>query len=173
MARYNGPGNSTDEARAMAVDGSGNVYVAGVSAGSDGYFDYATIKYDTGGNQVWVARYNGPGNADDMARALAVDGAGNVYVTGYSAGIGTSSDYATIKYSASAAPTPTPTSTPSPSPTPTPSPTATPAPPSSPSSPSSSVGGRPLSDPPTWALLAGGAAALGFYVVLSRRRRRP
>ena len=99
VARYNGPTNANDYANAIAVDGSGNVYVTGFSDNSG--FDYATIKYDSSGQQQWVARYNGPANDDDEARAIIVDGAGNVYVTGYSVGSGTQEDYATIKYDAS------------------------------------------------------------------------
>ena len=101
VARYNGPGNDNDAARAIAVDGSGNVYVTGVSTGSASDFDYATIKYSPLGEEEWVARYNGPGNGIDSAYAMAVDGSGNVYVTGISFGSGTDYDATTIKYSPS------------------------------------------------------------------------
>jgi hypothetical protein len=98
LRRYNGPGNSSDGARAIAVDGSGNVYVTGQSEGSETGYDYATIKYYADGDTAWVERYNGPGSYYDEASAIAVDGSGNVYVTGESHGSGTYSDYATIKY---------------------------------------------------------------------------
>ena len=100
VARYNGPGNSFDRAAALAVDGSGNVYVTGGSVSSDTYEDYATIKYTAEGTEAWVARYSGPENRRDFAWDLAVDGSGNVYVTGDSEGSGTDYDYATIKYNA-------------------------------------------------------------------------
>ena len=98
--RYNGPANATDEATAIAVDENGNVYVTGVSIASGSYGDYTTIKYDKDGNTKWVKRYNGPGNSVDNPTAIAVDKQGNVYVTGWSYGIGTFEDYATIKYDA-------------------------------------------------------------------------
>ncbi|KAF0157600.1 MAG: Uncharacterized protein FD188_2699, partial [Ignavibacteria bacterium] len=98
VQRYNGPGNSDDEAIALTVDGSGNVYVSGRSVGSGTSRDYATIKYNSNGIEQWVQRYNGPGNSFDEARAISVDGSGNIYVTGRSVGSGTFSDYATIKY---------------------------------------------------------------------------
>jgi ankyrin repeat protein len=98
VRRYNGPGNSADQAYALAVDGSGNVYVTGRSIGSGTDYDYATIKYNSNGDTAWVRRYNGSGNSGDYVHALAVDGSGNVYVTGMSPGSVTSDDYATIKY---------------------------------------------------------------------------
>src|SRR5262249_24373065 len=97
VARYNGPGNDMDFANAIAVDASGNVYVTGSSRGAGGDFDYATVKYDSSGQQQWIARYNGPGNVDDEAYGIAVDASGNVYVTGDSGGSGSGNDYATIK----------------------------------------------------------------------------
>ncbi len=95
---YNGPVDSTDQACAIAVDNSGNVYVTGLSYGSGTYIDYATIKYYPNGDTAWVRRYDGPGDSIDVANAIAVDGSGNVYVTGWSFGSGTTYEYATIKY---------------------------------------------------------------------------
>jgi uncharacterized delta-60 repeat protein len=101
VARYNGPSNADDYGNAIAIDGSGNVYVTGSSVDLVNGFDYTTVKYDSSGQELWAARYNGPGNEDDEPYAMAVDASGNVYVTGYSTGSGTGYDYTTIKYNAS------------------------------------------------------------------------
>ena len=98
IARYNSPGNSNDRATSIAVDGSGNIYVTGTSRDSGTGDDYATIKYNSSGVQQWVRKYNGSGDSTDQATSIAVDGSDNVYVTGSSTGLGTSYDYATIKY---------------------------------------------------------------------------
>ena len=66
--------------------------------GTSGNVDYATIQYNADGTLNWAQRYNGPGNGDDIANALALDAAGNAYITGGSADIGTADDYTTIKY---------------------------------------------------------------------------
>jgi uncharacterized delta-60 repeat protein len=97
---YNGPGNSDDEAIAIALDDQNNIYITGRSKhGSFGStFDIATIKYNNSGEEQWVARYDGPANDVDAGVSAAVDGSGNVYVTGVSTGSGTLYDYATIKY---------------------------------------------------------------------------
>ena len=102
VARYNGPGNGWDEAHAIAVDSSGNVYVTGWSRDKWTNDDYATVAYDSSGNQLWVARYNGPANWHDHATVIALGSSGNVYVTGYSMdNITTSQDYTTIAYDSS------------------------------------------------------------------------
>src|SRR5262245_16357618 len=108
--RYAGPGDGWDDPCCIVVDSSGNVIVTGLSdhSGNDSShtnFDYATIKYSNAGVPLWTNRYNGPGNAADTARAIAVDASGNVFVTGTSIGI--SDDYATIKYSNAGTPLPT------------------------------------------------------------------
>ncbi|HEY49941.1 MAG TPA: hypothetical protein G4O13_07845 [Dehalococcoidia bacterium] len=98
VARYDGPIGGEDEAQAVAVDTWGNVYITGWSQGNGTGEDYATVKYDTNGNQLWVARYDGPASGNDRALAMVLDDSANVYVTGWSQGNGTGEDYATVKY---------------------------------------------------------------------------
>src|SRR5262249_8357955 len=63
-------------------------------------YDYYTAKYAAAdGALLWEKRYNGQNNGDDYANAVAVDGSGNVVVTGYSDN-GTNYDYYTAKYGA-------------------------------------------------------------------------
>src|SRR5262245_31977880 len=103
--RYDGAANnSNDRARAIAVDSSGNVIVTGYSitnAANGDYGDYATIAYSNSGVPLWTNRYNGPGNAGDVANAIAVDPDGNVFVTGFSRSSRDqfTDDYAAVAYS--------------------------------------------------------------------------
>ena len=95
--RYNGPANSDDIAYAVAVDADSSVIVTGFSADAGGHADYLTIAYSSAGVPLWTNRHDSPTNGNDMAFAVAVDGPGNMFVTGYS----TSEvvpDYLTIKY---------------------------------------------------------------------------
>jgi len=96
--RYAG-GIGDDEAAAMALDDSGNIYVAGYSVGNGTSSDYATIKYSSTGVPLCTNRYDGPFNSADGATAIAVDRDGNLFVAGSSIGIGSGVDFATIKYS--------------------------------------------------------------------------
>lgn len=86
-------GSGADYGNSVAVDGSGNVYVAGyfnsatISFGSimltnsnDGTADIFFVKYDGNGNVLWAQSAGGLGN--DCARSIAIDASGNVYVAG-------------------------------------------------------------------------------------------
>ncbi len=96
--KYNGIHSTDDQITDMKSDGLDNIYVCGKSVGNGAGYDYATVKYNSGGTQQWVARYNSPSNNDDAANAVDVDPAGNVFVTGYSYQTGSFYDFATIKY---------------------------------------------------------------------------
>ena len=98
VRRYDGPttvfSHDYDNAAALAVDVNGNVFVTGNS--SD---DFATVKYDAAGTEIWVRRYNGPAAGADWATAIAVDASGNAYVSGSSYGNSTTQyDFATLSY---------------------------------------------------------------------------
>lgn len=86
-----GGGADGDYARCIAVDAAGNSYIAGEIEGTamfgttqvngnPGTNDIFVAKYDANGNLAWVKSYGGYSN--DKARAIAVDPAGNIYITG-------------------------------------------------------------------------------------------
>lgn len=98
VARYNGPSDSYDISTDIITDISGNVYVTGYSYDNVSLEDYATIKYNSSGEQQWVSKYNGASGKFDIANSITTDNAGNVFVTGYSYDVNSSEDYATVKY---------------------------------------------------------------------------
>jgi uncharacterized delta-60 repeat protein len=97
LTEFNGMEGGYNFSSSIAVDDSGNSYVTGYSYGTSSY-DYATVKYDRLGNEMWVARYEGPAGGDDLAISLVADKSGNTYVTGFSYGSGSGTDITTIKY---------------------------------------------------------------------------
>jgi uncharacterized membrane protein (UPF0136 family) len=105
LAKYNASGSyvwakamggtGTDQGLSLALDGSGNVLLTGyfngtayfdpggsttnlVSAGSSDLF---LAKYDASGNYVWAKRMGG--TSTDQGLSLALDGSGNVLLTGF------------------------------------------------------------------------------------------
>jgi hypothetical protein len=99
-ARFNAAVSSTG--LAVAVDASGNVYVAGEHYTTSDYVSMVTLKYSPAGVQQWAHyAFYGYENEESSAYDLALDGSGNVYVTGFlykpsDPGI---RDYLTVKYS--------------------------------------------------------------------------
>jgi hypothetical protein len=106
-------GNRHDIPSAIALSSSSDpdgacVYVTGSSwrsATINGIvyqnYDYATVKYTTGGTLVRAKRYDGPGKGNDYASALAIDDTNdvnNVYVTGSALGTTTGYDFVTGAY---------------------------------------------------------------------------
>jgi hypothetical protein len=91
-AQYPGRGN------AIGTDAEGNAYVTGQSTGIGTGNDYATIKYSTNGQQLWVKRFSEAGDSDDQAQAIALGPNGEVYVTGFSNPTNGLYEITTIKY---------------------------------------------------------------------------
>jgi len=100
---YDGPGHGTDMALGIAAHDSGHVYLVGCVSGDDGA-DLAVVKCSTDGSTEWVALYDGPGESDEQPWAMALDSAGNVFVTGdyiyFISGMGFM-DILTVKFLAS------------------------------------------------------------------------
>jgi len=88
-------GLSSDMSSAITLDSNGNVYVTGsyssmvefdpgnpaANLTSAGFTDAFLIKYDAGGNFLWVKSVGGA--SMDRGSNVAVDDNGNVYVVGY------------------------------------------------------------------------------------------
>jgi hypothetical protein len=97
LSQYHGGTPGPNQVNALAVDSAGNAFVTGYSPGPGSGNDIITLKY-AGSNLVWVARYSGPGNGDDIANSIVLDSQGGVYVSGYSATTNGGTEFVTIKY---------------------------------------------------------------------------
>lgn len=94
---YNGSGNGMDEAEMIYVDNNFYTYTAGyVKTGANGK-DFAVVKYDNSGTQVWVKTYDGPAHGDDVPSDMAVSNDGSVYITGTASGGSSGNDIATCR----------------------------------------------------------------------------
>ena len=103
-------GSKNEGARGIGVDGSGNIYLAGNTTSSNLAVTAGALQATFGGQtasylggDAFVAKFSPTGaliyltylggSADDGASALAVDSAGNVYLTGQT----TSTDFPVVK----------------------------------------------------------------------------
>ncbi len=83
-------GTGDDSVSKVALDGSGNIVATGYFNGSvdfgggtlssSGGRDIYVAKYSSTGSHVWSKRMGG--TLDDVATSVAVDGSGNVFITG-------------------------------------------------------------------------------------------
>jgi hypothetical protein len=99
VRRYNGPGDGYDFAASVVggADGS-RIFVTGDSAAADGTTDdFATVAYDSTGQQLWVRRFGSRYTSYALAAAAAEDGS-SVVVTGYVLRAASGGDFATIAY---------------------------------------------------------------------------
>ncbi|MBN2379948.1 hypothetical protein JXM67_09135 [candidate division WOR-3 bacterium] len=88
----------TEMAFDVALDGEGNVYITGCTNDYPKTENkFLTVKYDNDGTELWAKTLGGITSC--VARGIAVDAAGFVYVTGYQENfLQASEDFYTIKY---------------------------------------------------------------------------
>lgn len=90
--------NLEDIAKAISVDGSGNVYTGGTTKKSNGGSDYILIKYDANGNDVWKKRYTAPNPAQSAELAdMKITSNGEIIIAG-TIKTDNGTDFGSIKY---------------------------------------------------------------------------
>jgi uncharacterized delta-60 repeat protein len=98
LVNFDGQAHLDDTPYDVKADSYGNVYVTGTAQGDSNSNDCVTVKFDSNGNQLWMARFD-EAHFPDRGRVVAVDSIGNVYVgASGSTGTGSAYDYVTIKY---------------------------------------------------------------------------
>lgn len=79
--RFDG-GFEDDHPIALALDPSGNIFVAGNSKRALDDDDCLLVKYQSNGNPEWSRYYNGSGTGNDRIRDISCDNNGNIIVVG-------------------------------------------------------------------------------------------
>ena len=92
--------NSFDQARAVAVDGGGNVVAAGFTQNVGTGHDFTVVKFDgVSGVELWRQEINGTRtNSNDQALAVAVDAGGDVVAAGFTQNVVTGNDFTVVKF---------------------------------------------------------------------------
>ena len=95
-----GDDEGVDKVTDVWTDGTYTYIVGSVRNTTTGY-DWKVFKLNSDLVVQWSATYNGNANQDDEAQSVKVDGAGNVYVTGWSTVTNEGRNFVTRKYNAS------------------------------------------------------------------------
>ena len=102
VSTFDGKGLEFNTKTAVGVlsDKKGDVFVSCFTGGYENNSTacgFATVKYDANGKELWEKYYLNPSMAT-APKGMAMDGAGNVYVTGELSSVSAPSSYLTIKY---------------------------------------------------------------------------
>ena len=89
-------GTEFSDGEGVAVDRSGSIYVIGRSSSYAGHLNVLLLKFDSNGNMLWQKTWGG--TFDNFGRGVAVDGSGNIYVTGDTDSFGFSRDVFLLKF---------------------------------------------------------------------------
>ena len=98
VRKYNGTANGADQASAIAGDSAGNIYIVGTAVDLSQDNNIVTLKYLSDGSLAWAQVFNGESNLADYGDDIAVDNAGNVYVSGQTRTTGGGAKMLTLKY---------------------------------------------------------------------------
>jgi predicted RNA binding protein with dsRBD fold (UPF0201 family) len=80
-------GSGYDSGAGIALDGSGNAFITGSTESyEDENGDAFLLKYDSSGNLLWNKTWGG--SFDDRGYGIALDGSGNLFITGYTKSYG-------------------------------------------------------------------------------------
>ncbi|HEY3251758.1 MAG TPA: SBBP repeat-containing protein [Ignavibacteria bacterium] len=94
---FNGGFSHWDEAvDILFCPSTSSIIVTGFTEYQNTCFDIVTLKYSLQGELQWVKIYHHPGSVSNKPKGLKADGAGNIYLTGFTCQ--SQADFLTIKY---------------------------------------------------------------------------
>jgi hypothetical protein len=94
--RLDGPASDYDEGWECSPGPDGNFYVMGGITDAATGRDFIVISFASSGDVNWLYTYDGPASGLDACAKVVAAANGNIYATGYSEGVGTNWDMATI-----------------------------------------------------------------------------
>ncbi|MEZ0324522.1 MAG: hypothetical protein ACAH95_01330 [Fimbriimonas sp.] len=81
-SRLNGPFNGDDYVHDLAVDATGNIYLAASVQKNANRRDTRVVKLNPNGNQMWIRPYTAGPTSDSLGRKIAIHASGGCVVAG-------------------------------------------------------------------------------------------